>query len=136
MSSEFRQDRIDPLLEAAYGELRGQPVAEPDWESLRRSINRRAEPVLSRKQGRRFAYGSRSLVPLAVAASLAFALTIGPAQIREMIGPSVRAAVIEMDAEAIMDHAMDANLSDLEFERLVTGRVNPEAFLVSAMTGQ
>ena len=136
MNSESRQDRIDPLLEAAYGELRGQPVAEPDWEAMRRSINRRAEPVLKKSKVRKLVYGSRPLVPLAVAASLAFALTIGPAHVREMMGPPVAAAVIEMDAEAIMDHAMNAELSDLEFERLVTGRVNPEAFLVSAMSGQ
>src|SRR5690606_26301420 len=120
-----------------YADLRGQPVAEPDWDALRRSISRRADPVLTRRKFRRFVHGSRSLVPLAVAAGLAFALTIGPAQVREMMAPQAAAAIaIEMDADAIMDHAMNADISDQEFERLVTGRANPEAFLVSAMSGQ
>ena len=135
MNSEFRQDRIDPLLEAAYAELRSEPVAEPDWEALRRSIGRRAEPILSRGKVRRIVHSSRSLMPLAVAAGVAFALTVGPAQVREMMAPQATVA-IDMDADAIMDHAMDADLSDQEFERLVTGRANPEAFLVSAMTEQ
>jgi hypothetical protein len=135
MNSDFRQDRIDPLLEAAYAELRAEPVPEPDWDALRSSISRRTNPVLSRRKVRRLVHTSRPLVPFAIAASLAFGLWIGPAQVREMMGPQT-AVAIEMDAEAIMDHAMNAELSDQEFERLVTGRADPAAFLVSAMGEQ
>jgi hypothetical protein len=131
MSSGFRQDRIDPLLESAYAELLAEPVMEPDWDALRSSINKRAAPVLSRRKVRRLMHTSRPLVPFAVAASLAFGLWMGPAHVRDIMAPS--AATVAIDADAIMDHAMNADLSDQEFERLVTGRANPEAFLVSAM---
>lgn len=120
MSSDFRQDRIDPLLEAAYAELRAEPVAEPDWDALRSSISRRANPVLSRRKVRRFMHSSRPLVPFAVAASLAFGLWMGPAHVRHLISPETASvAISEMDAEAIMDHAMNADLSDQDRKSVV-----------------
>lgn len=136
MIREDRQDTVmDPTLAAAMAELRAEPLPEVDWDRLRRSINERAELPLARRRGGRARWLPRPLVPIAVAASIAFGLYLGPGVMEEMRvqDPSAQIA-IDFDEERILSEALGGDLTEQEFRLLVTGRSNPEHLLAFAIS--
>lgn len=135
MNSQDFQERLDPILAAAYKELRDEPSPDVDWEGLRRAIEDRAHPLLARRRARGLVRLSRPLVPLALAASVAFALWIGPAVVEQMRGgEQVTVAPVASDVDEIFVRALDGDLSDHDFRLLVTGRSNPEVLLAFAIS--
>lgn len=134
MNPEESQERVDPRLAAAYGELRRESVPDVDWGRLRRSIRERAAPVLRRKQPRRLVSVSRPWVPIALAASVAFALWLGPRALMESPAADPFAEfAVTVDDDAVLLEALVADLTEQEFRMLVTGRANPEALLAVAV---
>ncbi|HUE97574.1 MAG TPA: hypothetical protein VMN39_13015 [Longimicrobiaceae bacterium] len=133
MSPEDSQERIDPRLAAAYDELRQEDSPDVDWERLRRSIRDRAVPALRRRKARKLLMVSRPALPLALAASIAFALWLGPRVLLDLpsIEPSADVTA-ELDDDALLIEALVADLSEQEFRLIVTGRANPEALLAVA----
>jgi hypothetical protein len=125
----------DPLLAAAMDELRGDQPVQVDWDRLRSSINERAALPLARKRGRRATVLARPLPRLAIAASVAFALWIGPGVYQDVFGPPVLASVAApvVDHDELLVQALGGELSEHEFRLLVTGRANPEVLLAVAI---
>lgn len=137
MNEENHQDRVDPLLAIAYAELRDEGTPEPDWEALRRAIRLRAAPHFSRRKVHRLMRVSRPLLPLALAASLAFGLWIGPDIVADLLAPPpAEVAAVDINVEEILVQAIDGSISDQEFRLLVTGRANPDALLAFAVSGR
>lgn len=134
MNSEDQPDRLDPRLAAAYEALRDESSVEMDWERMRSSISRRAEPIIARRKVRRIVAIPRALVPLAMAAGIAFALWLGPQLLLQTPGASEEfGALADLEDEAALLQALDADLSEQEFRMVVTGRANPEALLAVAV---
>jgi hypothetical protein len=135
MNRDVRQERIsDPVLAAAFAELRSDLPDADQLETLRRSINRRAELLLARKRTRWYGVVPRPLIPIAMAASIAFALWVGPGLVSELGIPGEPAAfVAQTEEEAILLEALGSDLTEQEFRLLVTGRANPEALLAFAI---
>lgn len=132
MKQEQRHERLDPRLAAAYSDLRaGTP--EPDWDSLRGTIRKRAAPALRRRQARRFSKVPRPLVQLAAAASVAFALWMGPRLLLDAPASAPYADFAAFDDDAVLVEALLADVTEQEFRQLVTGRANPEALLAVAV---
>ena len=135
MNREDPQHRIDPLVAAALAELRTEPAAQPDWERMHRSILDRAGPILARRRFRRVAAVARPLIPLALAASIAFALWLGPEMLIDRPDPATStASAVDLEDEAVLVEALLGDLSDQEFRMMVTGRANPEALLAVAVS--
>jgi hypothetical protein len=133
MRFDERMEGIDPVLAAAYAELRNESEHEPDWERLRRRIGDGAKPYLSRRRANRFLRMARPIVPLAAAASIAFGLWIGPSVMeRMMVAPSQEFSASLTSDDGIV-RVLDNELSDQEALRLVTGRDNPDAWLAFAI---
>ncbi len=134
MSFDHRDDVPDPLLANALAELRQDAPADVDWERMQRSIHDRAALVFARRRRKPSRIASRPFVPLAMAASVALALWTGPALIERMTTnrPGFELAS-DLDAEAILREALSGDLTDQEFDLLITGRAYPEALLAVAV---
>jgi len=131
MKRKDEEDRvIDPLLAAALEELRGEAPAAVDWERLRRSINDSAMIHLARRRAARQRRTRRTLVPLSLAAGLAFAVWMSPAILERLSGsaPSQQEA-LQIEADEILARALGEDVSDDEFSLLITGRADPETLL-------
>ena len=112
MIQDDRQDRIsDPLLASAMADLRDGLPHDVDWDRLRSSINSQAELNLARRRGsRRFFFAGR-IAPLVAAASVAFALWLGPGIIANLTGTAAGPEVVaEVNGE---DPLIEAFHSDL-----------------------
>ena len=125
---ESQHPSPDPELGAALRSLEGEPPLESvDWESLRRSIGRRAELPLAqrrRPQARPRPRAWRPMIPLAVAASIALAVWMGG-------GPGASEAPTEEQIAA--EEVFHPDLSEQEFRLLVSERADPEALLLIAL---
>ncbi len=131
-----RHDQPDPLLASAFAELRREAPSDVDWDGLHRSIHDRAELVFARRKHQRIRYARRQFMPVALAASIALALWSGPALIERVTAE--RGGVVEIaagapDSETILREALGGDLTDQEFDLLVTGRAYPEALLAVAI---
>jgi hypothetical protein len=138
MTMDDRRDRIaDPVLADAFEGLRAERPDCPDWERLRRSINERAALPLGRRRRGRTAglrRASRALVPLAVAAGVAYALWMGPSVIDEVLTPEPGLELASDFDDDMLVHALGGDLTEQEFRLLVTGRANPELLLAFAIS--
>lgn len=120
----------DPLLASAFDDLREDDRYEVDWERLRSTINSRAELALARRRTHRRSFARRSLVPLTAAASIAFALWIGPGLYQGAFDPVVSDYAAAVDDDVLMQ-ALMGDLTEQELLRLVNG--NPEVLLAVAI---
>lgn len=133
MKEDRHDEFADAWLTAALLELREVPD-DVDWDGLHQSIHDRAELVFARRGKQRVPIVRRPFVPLALAASLALTLWSGPAIVDRITGGSVPAiAVVDLDSEAILREALSEDLTEQEFNLLVTGRSNPEVLLAAAV---
>jgi hypothetical protein len=133
------EDRnVDPLLSAALQELRGEGPPPIDFDRLRTTINDSARLPLARRRTRTAVLNPRRLIPLAAAATLAFAFWASPALLDRVLGPASFAeqASLVLDDEEILARALGDDVSDDEFHMLVTGRAHPEALLSFAVRGR
>jgi hypothetical protein len=131
---EDRRDEIaDPLLLAAFEDLRQEMPEGVDWGGLRAAINDRAALPLARRRARRGSFINRRFLPVAIAASVAFALWAGPGIYDQALGPRAGAAAAAIDSEEILVRALGSDISEYEFRLLVTGRANPEVLLAVAV---
>lgn len=134
MNSEDQRDRVEPRLAAAYDALRHEQAPEVDWERMRSSISRRAAPIMARRMARRVVAVPRAVVPIAMAAGIAFALWFGPQLLLQTPSASEEIGTFaDREDEAALLKALDADLSEQEFRMVVTGRANPEALLAVAV---
>lgn len=134
MSSEHRDQVTDPLLASAFAELRQDESPDVNWEGMQRSINDRAELVFARRKRQRSRTVRRPLMPLAMAASIALAVWTGPALIERMTTDGTGFEVArDMDPEMILREALSGDLTEQEFDLLITGRAYPEALLAVAI---
>ena len=132
MNHEYREG-IDPLLEAAYEAAKSVRASEPDLERMREVIADRSAPILARRRAIRIARKLKPAVPLALAASVAFALWIGPGLV-ERSGVQVPAPVaVENPADDLLVRVLDDDVTDQEFLLIVTGRSDPDALLSLAI---
>jgi hypothetical protein len=130
---ERRDDISDPVLAAAMAELRGER-GDVDWDRLLQSINERAALPLARRRRPQSSLFLRSLMPIALAASVAFALWLGPGVYENVFGTSSSAEfAATVDQDAILRQALGSDLSEHEFRLLVTGRSTPEVLLAVAI---
>ncbi|MQA89066.1 MAG: hypothetical protein GEU90_02345 [Gemmatimonas sp.] len=134
MNRDALDDRIsDPVLATAMTELSSDVPDDVDFDAMRRSINRRAELLLARKRARWRGILPKPLIPIVAAASIAFALWLGPDVVNNMTS-SLRLLGASADVdEAALIEALGSDLSEREFRLLVTGRANPEALLTFAI---
>ncbi len=132
MSIQDRQDRIsDPLLASAMEDLRAEATYDVDWDRLRSSITERASLPLARRRAQHRSFATRSFVPIAVAASVAFALWIGPSIYEDVVdGAPIAGYAANVDDDLLME-ALTADLSEQELLRLVNG--SPEVLLSVAI---
>lgn len=130
-----RLDQVpDPLLAGAFEELRQDAPSNVDWEGMHRSIHDRAELVFARRKHQRTRHTRRQFMPVALAASIALALWSGPALIERITADRAGVEVAAgIDSEAILREALGGDLTDQEFDLLVTGRAYPEALLAVAI---
>ncbi|MEX2572404.1 MAG: hypothetical protein WD737_13985 [Gemmatimonadota bacterium] len=135
MSREERRDQVsDPVLEAALAELRSDVPDDVDWGALRQSINERAQLALARRRVRRSHPTFRAVARLAVAASIAFALWMGPGLVNQVLDPASSTALTEVATQdEMLAEALASDLTEQEFRLLVTGRANPEELLAFAL---
>jgi hypothetical protein len=126
------QDEItDPLLAAIMDDVRRESHPEVDWERLHGAITSSAALPLARRRSRQRSFASRSFMPIAVAASVAFMLFIGPSVYEGVFEapPAVEFAT-NVDEDVLM-HALMGDLSEQELLRLVNG--SPETLLAVAI---
>jgi anti-sigma factor RsiW len=124
---------MDPLLREALAELRAEPLPDVDWTRLRSTINARAQLPLARKRSRRTFPLPRRVVHLAVAASVLFALWLGPSVVIDRMQPSSTQSVATWDVDDILARAL-GDLTEQEFRLLVSGRANSEDLLAFAIS--
>lgn len=122
----------DPVLRAVLEELRAEPQPVVDWEVLRSTIGKRAAPALAKRRSRRFVRLPRQMVPLALAAGIAFALWLGPDVIQDRLQPAGTEIATTWDEEEILLQAL-GDLTEQEFRLLVSGRAHPELLLAFAI---
>lgn len=135
MNEDMREVRRDPELAAVLRMVEPEPPLEQvDWEALRASIVSRAElPLARRRSGSaRLVRWTRRALPLAAAASIALAVWLTEAP---PMGPEAVAEAVpgEIAPGVTPEAAFDANLSDQEFQLLVSGRANADALLLVAI---
>ncbi|MEX2581937.1 MAG: hypothetical protein WD766_01610 [Gemmatimonadota bacterium] len=135
MNHDVRGEGVaDPVLAAAMAELRKDVPKDVDWDGLRRSVSEQAELILARRRVRIWNIVPRPLVPIAVAASIAFALWAGPSLFTQLTsGTGPTEVAVEIDEEQILLDALGADLTEQEFRLLVTGRADPDALLAFAI---
>ena len=136
MNSRERVDETpDPLLATAMAELRSEGTYEVDWDRLRTTINDRAALPLARRRAPRRTFAARSFSTLAVAASVAFALWIGPGVYQEMFqeAPSPQVLVTTVEEDVLVE-ALTGDLSEQELLSLVSG--SPEVLLAVAVSSR
>jgi len=135
MRQEEKEMQPDATLGAALRWMEGEPpMDQVDWEALRSSIGRRAELPLAQRRTRsaRLRRVIRPLVPLAAAASVALALWAGDRMGQPGGGApfAERAAAVEsVSAEEVFQ----ANVSEQEFQLMVSGHDNADALLLIAL---
>jgi hypothetical protein len=132
------QDRMDgspdPILAAAMAELRDEVDYQVDWDQLQSSIQDRAVLHLARRRSRGRSVVARRFVPIALAASIAFALWAGPSLYQDLVDLGLRTQIAaDIDQEDILMQALGGDLSEQEFRNLVSGRANPELLLAVAV---
>jgi hypothetical protein len=133
----FEQDEpVDGTLGAAFAELRQDVPQDVDWQALHAAINQRAELVLARRRRRYTISVPRPLIPLAAAASIALALWTGPTLMARFLNQGAAEVATTSDTDDILRQAFGDDLTDQEFNLLVTGRANPEALLAVAVGGR
>ena len=114
---------------------REPPLDQVDWESLRTNITSRAELPLARRRARsaRLARWTRPLVPFAAAASIALTVWVaGPARdFVEQVSGGPDLVIPAVSAEDVFQ----ADLSDREFQLIVSGRADSDALLLLAVDG-
>jgi hypothetical protein len=133
-----KRDEIeDPLLAEVMAELRGEAGPDIDWDGMHASIMRNAELPLARRRARGRSFGTRSFAPVAVAASIAFALWVGPGVYEEVFlaPPTLEIAdnVTNVDEDVLM-RALTSDLSEQELLQLVNG--SPEMLLAVAISAR
>ncbi len=133
-----REDEIgDPLLAEIMADLRDEPGPAVDWDRMHASIMRGAELPLARRRTRRRSFGTRSFAPVAVAASVAFALWVGPGIYEDVFlaPPTLEIAdnVTNVDEE-VLRRALTSDLSERELLQLVNG--SPEMLLAVAISAR
>jgi hypothetical protein len=133
MNQDRHEEVADEWLNAALVDLRREVPANVDWDGLHHSIHDRAELVFARRR-KNAAAVRRPFIPLALAAGLALMLWSGPALLQRVTSetPAIAAAV-EFDSEAILREALGGDLTEQEFDLLVTGRAYPEVLLAVAI---
>jgi hypothetical protein len=128
----------DQELQSALRSIQPEPpIQEVDWETLRSSIVARAELPLARRRGRstRLAHWTRPLVPLAAAASIAVAVWFN-GFVSEQTNGAPMAESPQLPPPFISaEDLFHADLTDQEFQFLVSGRGNSEALLLVAVGG-
>lgn len=132
MSLRDSRDEIsDPFLAAIMDDVRRDTPEDVDWERLHGTITASAALPLARRRSRRRSFASRSFMPIAVAASVAFMLFIGPSVYEGVFEapPAVEFAT-NVDEDVLM-HALMGDLSEQELLRLVNG--SPEMLLAVAI---
>jgi negative regulator of sigma E activity len=128
----------DPELAAALRLVEPEPpFAEVDWEALRLSVVARAELPLARRRTRsaRLSRWTRPLVPLTAAASVALALWFTGQRGTQQ---TTTAAVAHSGPAAVApsvtpEDVFQADVSEQEFQNMVSGRANPDALLLVAI---
>ena len=134
MNFDHSDRPADPVLEAAYAALRQDNRHDVDWDRLHQSIHDRAELLLARRRSQRTTFVRRPLVPLAIAASIALALWAGPTLVEQVYDPaSTTELASDLDSDAILRTALGGDLTESEFDLLVTGRAYPEDLLFVAI---
>lgn len=137
MINEMNEMHRDPELRDALRLIESDPpLAEVDWEALRSSIVARAEIPLARRRthSARLSRVTRSLVPLAAAASIALAVWITDPTARTSSNPTVADNRPDVAAPSITpEDIFQAEMTDQEFELLVSGRANADALLQIAI---
>lgn len=132
---ESHDEIADPLLAELMAELRDEARPEVEWDRLHASIVQSAALPLARRRRRRHSFAARSFAPVAVAASVAFALWIGPGVYEDLFlaPPSVEIAenVTNVD-EDVLRRALTSDLSEQELLQLVNG--SPEMLLAVAIS--
>jgi len=132
VNQKSRVDGIaDPLLAAAMEELRHEAPYNVDWERLRTSIGERAALPLARRRAPRKSFAARSAGLLAMAASVAFALWVGPDVYQNLFVASPAAEYTAIVDDDVLVEALTSDLSEQEMLRLVTG--SPEVLLAVAI---
>ena len=138
MNQWDRRDEIeDPLLAEVMAELRDEAGPEVDWDRVHASITQAAALPLARRRAHRRSFGTRSFAPVAVAASVAFALWIGPGVYEDVFlaPPTLEIAdnVTNVDEDVLM-RALTSDLSEQELLQLVNG--SPEMLLAVAISAR
>ena len=135
--NETHEIERDPELAEALRLIESEPpLDQVDWSALRTTIGSRAELPLARRRTRsaRLARWTRPLVPLAAAARIALALWFtGPA--RELIRPVADGAERVVPA-VTPEEIFQADVSEQEFQNIVSGRANADALLFLAVDMQ
>jgi hypothetical protein len=132
VNSQDRQDMIsDPLLATAMEDLRAEATYDVDWDRLRSTIVDGAALQLARRRAHRRSFAVRSFVPIALAASVAFALWIGPTIYDRVMDPAPAAGYAANVDDDVLMQALTADLSEQELLRLVNG--SPEVLLAVAI---
>jgi hypothetical protein len=129
-------DNIDPILAVGYSELRRETINEPDWNQMRRAIAKRADPLLRHRRANKFVRMARPVMPLALAASVAFSLWIGPSVLADFMADGSTEFSTSLTSEDGLVKVLDGNVTDQEALRLVTGRANPDEWLAFAINEQ
>lgn len=129
---ESRDEILDPLLAAVMDDVRREGDREVDWDGLHGAITSSAALPLARRRSHRRSFASRSFMPVAVAASVAFMLFIGPSVYEGIFEapPVVEEFATNVDEDVLM-HALTGDLSEQELLRLVNG--SPEMLLAVAI---
>ncbi len=128
---ESRDEISDPLLAAVMDDVRRESSRDVDWDRLHDAITSSAALPLARRRSHRRSFASRSFMPVAIAASVAFMLFIGPSVYEGVFEtPPVVEFATNVDEDVLM-HALTGDLSEQELLRLVNG--SPEMLLAVAI---
>lgn len=136
MNQQEEMIQPDPTLGATLRWMDGEPpVHEVDWDRLRATVRARAELPLARRRSSlsRVRGWARPLVPLAAAAGVALAMWTGDRIGQKEAGAPMAEGVIAAPPVITAEEAFQADLSDQEFQQVVSGRHNPDALLLLAI---
>jgi hypothetical protein len=131
--------RADMELRAALRSLEAEPpLHQVDWDALRTSIVSRAELPLARRRARsaRLPRWATPMVPFAAAASILVAVWFhGLSGASDQAPPLADSAPAAPLPSLSAEDLFHADLTDQEFQHLVSGRANADALLLVAVGG-
>jgi hypothetical protein len=129
----------DLELRAALRSVEAEPpVGQVDWDALRTSIVSRAELPMARRRARsaRLPRWGRPLVPFAVAASIVLALWFHGFSPQPDLGTPIADGAPAFTVPFLSaEDLFHADLTDQEFQHLVSGRAHSDALLLVAVGG-